>query len=183
MKYAWIENHRDEYTVSLLCRVLSVSRSGYCQWRVRTPSSRELANQLLDARVAVIHRDRRRSYGRLRITQQLRHQGECVSAERALAHGHRFARSRHKGTQPSGCLTCCTGKRGRVICRRCWRPPARRSIAAPLRSNAINLDAYRGFRPARRIGALGQAEQQRVYHPLRHALESNLAVAARPIPN
>ena len=30
----------------------------------------------------VIHRDSRRSYGRPRITQQLRQQGECVSAER-----------------------------------------------------------------------------------------------------
>ena len=33
MKYGWIENHRDKYTVSLLCRVLSVSRntaSGAC---------------------------------------------------------------------------------------------------------------------------------------------------------
>ena len=75
MKCAWIESQCDEYTGSLLRRVLSVSRSGYCQWRVRTPSSRELANQLLDARVAAIHRDRRRSYRRLRITQQLRHQG------------------------------------------------------------------------------------------------------------
>ncbi len=82
MKYAWIENHRDEYTVSRLCRVLSVSRSGYCQWRVRAPSSRELANQALDARVAAIHRDSRRSYGRPRIAQHLRQQGECVGAER-----------------------------------------------------------------------------------------------------
>lgn len=82
MKYAWIENHRDEYTVSRLCRVLSVSRSGYCQWRVRPLSPRSLANQALDTKVAVIHHDSRRSYGRPRITQQLRQQGECVSAER-----------------------------------------------------------------------------------------------------
>ena len=75
MKYAWIENHRDEYTVSRMCRVLSVSRSGYCQWRVRSPSARELSNQTLDARVAVLHRESRRSYGRPRITQQLRQQG------------------------------------------------------------------------------------------------------------
>jgi hypothetical protein len=34
MKYAWMEHHRDEYTVSRLCRVLGVSRTGYCQWRV-----------------------------------------------------------------------------------------------------------------------------------------------------
>ena len=38
MKYAWIDEHRDRYTVSQLCRVLEVSRSGYCQWRVRPPS-------------------------------------------------------------------------------------------------------------------------------------------------
>ncbi len=82
MKYAWIENHRDEYTVSRLCRVLLVSRSGYCQWRVRAPSARSLANQALDTKVAAIHQGSRRSYGRPRITQQLRQQGECVSAER-----------------------------------------------------------------------------------------------------
>ena len=77
-----IENHRDEYTVTRLCRVLSVSRTGYCQWRVRAPSARALANKALDAKVAIIHRDSRKSYGRPRITQQLRQQGERVSAER-----------------------------------------------------------------------------------------------------
>ncbi len=82
MKYAWIEHHRDEYRVSRLCRVLSVSRTGYCQWRVREPSARALANEALDAQVAAIHRDSRKSYGRPRITQQLRQQGQCVSAER-----------------------------------------------------------------------------------------------------
>ena len=82
MKYAWIENNRDEYTVSRLCRVLSVSRTGYCQWRVRPLSARALANAALDKQVATIHRDSRRSYGRPRITQELREQGQCVSAER-----------------------------------------------------------------------------------------------------
>ena len=46
MKYAWIEKNRDEYTVSRLCRVLSVSRSGYCQWRVRSPSAQALARSI-----------------------------------------------------------------------------------------------------------------------------------------
>lgn len=74
MKYAWIDQHRDQYTVSRLCRVLSVSRSGYCQLRVRGPSARALASQALDAKVAVIHRESRRSNGRPRIVQQLRQQ-------------------------------------------------------------------------------------------------------------
>ena len=42
-----------------------------------------MANQALDAKVAVIHSGSRRSYGRPRIVQQLRQQGDCVSAERA----------------------------------------------------------------------------------------------------
>ncbi len=82
MKYAWIDEHRDQYTVSQLCRVLGVSRSGYCQWRVRPPSKRALANQGLDAKVAAIHQASRRSYGRPRIVQSLRQQGDSVSAER-----------------------------------------------------------------------------------------------------
>ena len=82
MKYAWIDEHRDQYTVSQLCRVLGVSRSGYCQWRVRPPSKRALANQALDAKVASIHQASRRSYGRPRIVHSLRQQGDSVSAER-----------------------------------------------------------------------------------------------------
>jgi len=82
VKYAWIDNHRDEYTVSRLCRVLSVSRTGYCQWRVRAPSAREQANKELDAKVRAAHCDSRGCYGRPRITQQLRQHGERVSAER-----------------------------------------------------------------------------------------------------
>ena len=69
--------------------MLSVSRSGYCQWRVRSPSARALANQALDAQVAIIHRDSRRSYGRPRIVQQLRQQGQCMSAERVRQSLHR----------------------------------------------------------------------------------------------
>lgn len=82
MKYAWIDEHRDQYTVSQLCRVLEVSRSGYCQWRVRRPGKRALANQALDVKVAAIHQASRRSYGRPRIVQCLRQHGETVSAER-----------------------------------------------------------------------------------------------------
>ncbi|MDH6186928.1 transposase InsO family protein [Polaromonas sp. CG_23.6] len=89
MKYAWIEKNRDEYTVSRLCRILSVSRTGYCQWRVRSPSARALANQALDAQVAAIHQGSRRSYGRPRIVQQLRQQGQYVSAERVRKSLHR----------------------------------------------------------------------------------------------
>lgn len=86
MKYAWIDEHHDLYTVCRLCRSLQVFRSGYCQWRVRPPNPGTLANQALDTKVAAIRDASRRSYGRPppppRIVHKLRQQGEGVSAER-----------------------------------------------------------------------------------------------------
>lgn len=79
MRYAWIDAHRDQYSVSRLCRVLGVLRSGYCQWRGREPSRRALVNAMLDAEVAAIHRASRGSYGRPRIVRQLRAQGQQAS--------------------------------------------------------------------------------------------------------
>ena len=75
MKYAWIDVQRDHYSVSRLCRVLGVSRTGYCQWRSRAPSARAQANAVLDAHVRQIHAGSRASYGRPRIVQALRRQG------------------------------------------------------------------------------------------------------------
>lgn len=75
MRYTWIEQHRDEYAVSRLCRLLEVSRTGYLQWR-RWPSSRQsLAKRTLDARVAAIYAVSKRSNGRPRTVQDLRSQG------------------------------------------------------------------------------------------------------------
>ncbi len=82
MKYAWIDNHRDQYPVSRMCRVLAVSRSGYCQWRKREPSARAQANEVLDRQIARVHAASGRSYGRLRIVASLRAQGVRVGGER-----------------------------------------------------------------------------------------------------
>jgi putative transposase len=82
MRYAWIDTHRDQFSVSRMCRLLAVSRTGYGQWRRRPPSRRATANAALDARVAAIHRGSDRSYGRPRIVRQLREQGVRVGHER-----------------------------------------------------------------------------------------------------
>ena len=75
MRYAWIEQHRDDYAVSRMCRLLLVSRSGYRQWRQRPPSARAQANARLDAQVAALHAASKGSYGRPRIVRGLRAQG------------------------------------------------------------------------------------------------------------
>ena len=82
MKYAWISEHRGQFSVNRMCRQLEVSRSGYCQWGERAPSDRSRANAALDAQVAAIHAESNRSYGRPRIVQALGDQGIPVSHER-----------------------------------------------------------------------------------------------------
>ena len=82
MLYAWIDEHRDQFSVTRMCRLLAVSRSGFCQWRTRPPSDRSKANAALDAQVAAIHAASKRSYGRDRIVRGLRKQGLQVGHER-----------------------------------------------------------------------------------------------------
>ena len=74
MRYAWIEQHRDDYAVSRMCRLLAVSRTGFLQWRRRPPSARAQANARLDTQVAALHAASKSSYGRPRIVHGLRAQ-------------------------------------------------------------------------------------------------------------
>lgn len=82
MKYAWIEQQSAHYPAARLCRVLSVSRSGYMQWRVRAPSERQRSNERLSAQLRVIYAENDRSYGRPRLWRALRDRGQRVGEER-----------------------------------------------------------------------------------------------------
>jgi putative transposase len=82
VKYAWIETHSDLFSVSRMSRVLDVSRTGYCQWRVRAPTERSIANATLDAQVAAIDAATKCSYGRPRIVRDLHALGIRVGHER-----------------------------------------------------------------------------------------------------
>jgi transposase InsO family protein len=82
VRYAWIETHSDHFSESRMSRLLAVSRSGYCQWRVRAPSERSIANATLDAQIATIHAVTKRSYGRPRIVRDLHARGIRVGHER-----------------------------------------------------------------------------------------------------
>ena len=82
MKYAWIEAHRDEFSVTRMCARLEVSRSGYNQWRGREPSDRARSNEQLDTAVVKLHAASKSSYGRPRILQSLRTQGHQIGHER-----------------------------------------------------------------------------------------------------
>jgi putative transposase len=95
VKFFFMQNHREEFRVGMLCKVLGVSRSGFYDWCRRGPSERAQEDQVLAEEIQEIHRGSRRAYGSSRVHEALRLKG--------LACGrHRVARiMRSEGLQ--GC--------------------------------------------------------------------------------
>lgn len=82
MKYAFIEQQREEHSVERLCAVLEVSTSGYHAWRKRPMSQRESDNQRLMEKIRVSHQASRRIYGSPRIHRDLAEIGETCGENR-----------------------------------------------------------------------------------------------------
>lgn len=76
MRYACIAAHRAEYPITLMCRVLAVSRAGFYAWLERAPSGQAQADARLRVAIRAIHAESRRSYGSPRIHRELRAQGQ-----------------------------------------------------------------------------------------------------------
>jgi transposase InsO family protein len=75
VKYQFIAAHVQEFKITLMCRVLGVSRSGYYAWGKRPSSPRKMADQSLTEQIVVIHQNSRRTYGSIRIQEELADQG------------------------------------------------------------------------------------------------------------
>jgi transposase InsO family protein len=71
VKFQFIETHRTEFTITLLCQVLGVSRSGYYAWRKRPLSPRKMANQILMEQIKASYHKSRQTYGSPRIHADL----------------------------------------------------------------------------------------------------------------
>ena len=82
MKYALIQRCRDEFHLSVMCRVLQVSPNGYYAWRKRPPSVRALADQRLMVNVMQSYFASGRTYGAPRILEDLRDDGIRVGKKR-----------------------------------------------------------------------------------------------------
>lgn len=72
MKYAWIEAHRDSYSVTLMCQLLGVSRSGWHAARTRGASARARRDVQLLAAIRRRQHKHRGRYGRRRMTREVR---------------------------------------------------------------------------------------------------------------
>jgi putative transposase len=82
LRYAVITRHRGEFEVRLMCRVLEVSPSGYYASRKRPPSWHALIDEVLMARVRIIHAESNETYGAPRVHRELQAEGLPASPKR-----------------------------------------------------------------------------------------------------
>jgi putative transposase len=70
-----IKSHETQFAVTLMCRVLSVSKAGYYHWRNRAPSARDEVRERLTQEVKRVFDDEKSRPGALRIANRLTNEG------------------------------------------------------------------------------------------------------------
>jgi putative transposase len=80
--FRFIAAEKANYPISLMCRLLGVSRSGFHAWERRPPSAREVVDGRLIERIRELHARSRASYGARRILLDLRAEGVRVGKKR-----------------------------------------------------------------------------------------------------
>jgi putative transposase len=80
--FRFIAAEKANHSISLMCRLLGVSRSGFHAWERRPPSDRALADAWLVDRITTVHRLGRGTYGARRVHAALRQGGVRVGRKR-----------------------------------------------------------------------------------------------------
>jgi transposase InsO family protein len=81
-RFRFIGAEKAQHPVGRLCRLLSVSVSGFYGWRRRLPSPRNIADLALALRIRAIHERSRGTYGAPRVHAELLAGSERVSRKR-----------------------------------------------------------------------------------------------------
>ena len=76
MRFAFIEEHQEVWPITIQCKVLEVSRSGFYAWRGREPSETELRRAALTEKIQEVHQASRETYGSPRVHAELLARGE-----------------------------------------------------------------------------------------------------------
>lgn len=82
MKYGFIREHREEFSIAAMCRVLEVSVSGYYRFCTRSKSKRGQENERLLSKIQAIHKESRNNYGSPKVYRKLRQEGEECNHKR-----------------------------------------------------------------------------------------------------
>ena len=75
MRYACIDRRRTSFPVAEMCRLLSVSRSGYYAWRGRGESARARADRALLKQIRAVYEESDGTYGSRRVRKELEASG------------------------------------------------------------------------------------------------------------
>jgi putative transposase len=76
VRFEFVEKNRERFALNRMCKMLSVSRSGFYAWRGRPESARQIDDCRLLKQIREIHQASRCSYGSRRIWKELRFRGE-----------------------------------------------------------------------------------------------------------
>ena len=77
-----VKSNEEHFPVGMMCRLLSVSRSGYYRWKNRPRSGRDQANRMLTADIKRIFDDEKGRPGSPRISRRLQEEGKSASRHR-----------------------------------------------------------------------------------------------------
>ena len=111
--FGLIDAEKASYPITMLCRMLGVSKSGYYAWRSRPPSKRSREDATLTEKIREIHGRSRQTYGYPRVHAELRSL-EVRCGRRRVARLMRAA----------GLQGCMRGKKRRTTRRDPWAAPA-----------------------------------------------------------
>jgi putative transposase len=82
MRFQFIDDHRDEFPLTRMCKVLKVSRSRYYAWRTRPVSEQEMANRELAKKPEAVYNESDGTYSSPRIHSELTVQGVVCGKNR-----------------------------------------------------------------------------------------------------
>ena len=111
--FGLIDAEKASYPITMLCRMLGVSKSGYYAWRSRPPSKRSREDATLTEKIREIHGRSRQTYGYPRVHAELRSLGVRCGRRRVA----RLMRA-------AGLQGCMRGKKRRTTRRDPWAAPA-----------------------------------------------------------
>ncbi len=80
MKYAWIKEYRDSYSITAMCLVLQVSQSGFYRWLTASPSPRAQRTASIQASVKEVYEQSNSIYGSYKIAEKLQSEAHLESA-------------------------------------------------------------------------------------------------------
>ena len=82
MRFAFIETEKACFPVTLMCRMLAVSRAGFYAWRRRPAAAQTREDQVLAVAVAAIYAENHGRYGSPRVQMELRNRGQRSGRKR-----------------------------------------------------------------------------------------------------